>query len=464
MEELFRDNINVVYVPSSETNEGWKSFYSDFGVPTLTNSVDIEISEDDFICGEYNDCTEDYLTTECIVMVATWIFQNSSSYSIKLAKIENLKDVRILDVGHDIPVQYTLDLHGKIYEKDTVSAVFWDESKNIIYCNPNGADDFSMELASHIAQKLVPINDTCQLSDAIENYFGLTSLRRIERLNWNIPEEFKSWYDMEGRLLQDNFSDVELEIASPEMSAETECATNNIENEKSIEISVEKPDYATEIANSFNRAGKSQEENLKEDYIDEDDTPSEVALARRMSKQREKIAAIQHNKVFVQRDSSRASAAQQDDIVTSLRLPRSGEKKVRKLLESLDPDMKVRIFHPVDPQVRTFLEQEYSGKCQVCGKTFPMVNGRPRFMALHLIPRSSGGVSHNGNAICLCAEHFAQWQSATKYLPDLLRAVKEASLDDHPQINFELAGQQVTLTYTKRHFIDFKAILGKDSE
>lgn len=463
LEELFRDNINVAYIPAAESNDEWKKFYSDFGIPTLTDSVGIEILEDDFACGECRDCTEDYLTTECIVMVATWILQNSS-YSTYLAEIEKLKDVQILDVGHDIPVQYTLDLHGKIYEKDTVSAVFWDESKNIIYCNTNGSDDFCMELASHISQKLVSINAACKLSDAIENYFGQTSLHRIERLNWNIPEEFKSWYEMGGRLLQDNFSDVELEIASPEMSAETECATNNIENEKSIEISVEKPDYATEIANSFNRAGKSQEENLKEDYIDEDDTPSEVALARRMSKQREKIAAIQHNKVFVQRDSSRASAAQQDDIVTSLRLPRSGEKKVRKLLESLDPDMKVRIFHPVDPQVRTFLEQEYSGKCQVCGKTFPMVNGRPHFMALHLIPRSSGGVSHNGNAICLCAEHFAQWQSATKYLPDLLRAVKEASLDDHPQINFELAGQQVTLTYTKRHFIDFKAILGKDSE
>ena len=85
-------------------------------------------------------------------------------------------------------------------------------------------------------------------------------------------------------------------------------------------------------------------------------------------------------------------------------------------------------------------------------------------MALHLVPRSNGGISHNGNAICLCAEHFAQWQNAVKSLPDLLQAVKDASLNDQPQIKFELAGQQVSLTYTKRHFTDFMAILSENNQ
>ena len=459
-EDLFRDSINIVYIPPDGKNDEWKDFYHDFGVPALTESISIKISDDDFVHDELSDCTEDYLTSECVVMVSTWIFQNdSSSYTSNLALIEKLKDVRIFNVGRDIPVQYTLKLHDKIYEKDTLSKVFWDDRKNIIYCNTN-SDDIDGELAYHIAQKVVSTT-AVQLSDSIEHYFGETTLRRIERQKWNIPDEFKVWYEKGANQLQDNERGDEIEAISTKIDQKGEYAINCMGAEEKIKIQVENPDYAAEIVNAFNRADNSKEENIEKNHDDEANGLSDVAKARRYDKQREHIATMQHEEVVAQKDLSRAP---KDDIMTSLRLSRSSEKKVRKLFEALDPDMKVRIFYPVDPQVRTFLEQEYSGKCQVCGQTFPMTNGHPHFIALYLIPRSKGGLPHNGNAICLCAEHFAQWQNATKHLPDLRQAVKDASWADHPQIKFELAKQQVALTYTQRHFIDFKAILGEMNE
>ncbi|MGE3538651.1 MAG: sacsin N-terminal ATP-binding-like domain-containing protein [Candidatus Tectimicrobiota bacterium] len=112
-------------------------------------------------------------------------------------------------------------------------------------------------------------------------------------------------------------------------------------------------------------------------------------------------------------------------------------------------------------EARLFLYQQYQGRCQVTGKTFPMANGQSYFEALSLVSRlDAEHLNHPGNMLCLSAESAAKFLHARfEWLDDMETKVRQfkvasegGSVHDR-QMRIHLAGQEETITWSEPHFM-----------
>lgn len=122
-----------------------------------------------------------------------------------------------------------------------------------------------------------------------------------------------------------------------------------------------------------------------------------------------------------------------------------------------------------DPLVRAELTRWYSGKCQICGSSFYQRNGKPFFISHYMVPRrSSVAADAKGNAICLCANHFAQMLHGRRKSSNLL--IQLGSIDpanESFELKLELNGEDVSIKYNQQHAIALKAFYeatNKESE
>ena len=123
-----------------------------------------------------------------------------------------------------------------------------------------------------------------------------------------------------------------------------------------------------------------------------------------------------------------------------------------------------------NPMTKEALRKWYGGKCQICGKTWPKRNGEPYFVSAYLIHLKHGQwLDRPGNAICLCADHFAQWCYASKEpYNDIAKYILDQKLPQEDQnadllIEFKLLGERVRIKYCERHFLELQAMV-EDSD
>ncbi|MEA2103373.1 MAG: hypothetical protein U9P79_01855 [Candidatus Cloacimonadota bacterium] len=128
--------------------------------------------------------------------------------------------------------------------------------------------------------------------------------------------------------------------------------------------------------------------------------------------------------------------------------------------------VEIELLEGPDPKVRETLSQWYDGKCQICGNTWPKRNGEPYFTAAYLMERQNAKLMDTpANAVCLCAEHFAQWCHAAIEAPlDIMEQIKELRLPfedgkDELSIVFTLQGKDCEIKYCKKHFLDLKELI-----
>jgi len=118
-----------------------------------------------------------------------------------------------------------------------------------------------------------------------------------------------------------------------------------------------------------------------------------------------------------------------------------------------------RILDGPDSQVREMLYRWYSGKCQICGSTFYQSNGKPFFVSHYLASRKvSDAADTLGNAICLCANHFAQMLLGRVKSPDVLEQL--GSIDPTCEsfaLNLTFDGVPHAIRYNQKHAIALKA-------
>ncbi len=133
------------------------------------------------------------------------------------------------------------------------------------------------------------------------------------------------------------------------------------------------------------------------------------------------------------------------------------------------------ILEPVDPLVREKLLAWYGGRCQVCGcgKTWPKRDGSPFFIAAHLIDREHARLLDDpANAICLCADHFAQWRHAAvaarvpiaKQIAAWRLAGDGGSGEEPQRLRFSLLGEEVCLAYCDAHALALQQLLAVAQE
>ena len=115
---------------------------------------------------------------------------------------------------------------------------------------------------------------------------------------------------------------------------------------------------------------------------------------------------------------------------------------------------------------REFLEQEYQGRCQVTGQTFPKRTGGNYFEALSLVGRlDAEHLNDPGNMLCLCADVAAQFMYAEFAWLDSVeekilgfKAEKEGGTEEMRKISARVAGKALTIMWSERHFLRLCAL------
>jgi hypothetical protein len=156
---------------------------------------------------------------------------------------------------------------------------------------------------------------------------------------------------------------------------------------------------------------------------------------------------------------------------------RDPERYGQKLTETLDAalaDAKERRqvrLHVIrataaNQQARTFLYQQYGGRCQVSGSTFLKADGKYFFEAVSLVSRlGAEHLNHAGNMLCLSAEIAAMaMYGAFEWLDDLEQKIEgfrfssEGGTIDDRRIRIKLVDKERVITWTEQHFARLVAL------
>ena len=153
------------------------------------------------------------------------------------------------------------------------------------------------------------------------------------------------------------------------------------------------------------------------------------------------------------------------------RYRRNAEESVRESLKTHQESSSIVTFTVArnissNKIAREFLRQEYNGSCQVTGKTFHKRTGDNYYEALCLVGRiDTEYLNDAGNMLCLCPDIFARFMHASFEWIDSIeekilefRTEMEGGTIDMRQISANVAGEDVTITWSERHFIKLCAL------
>jgi hypothetical protein len=153
------------------------------------------------------------------------------------------------------------------------------------------------------------------------------------------------------------------------------------------------------------------------------------------------------------------------------RYRRTAEDAVRDALKTHNTSPRLVTFSVTRDRAsnklaREFLEQEYQGRCQVTGQTFPKRTGGNYFEALSLVGRlDAEHLNDPGNMLCLCADVAAQFMYAEFAWLDSVeekilgfKAEKEGGTEAMRKISARVAGRTLTITWSERHFLRLCAL------
>ena len=118
-----------------------------------------------------------------------------------------------------------------------------------------------------------------------------------------------------------------------------------------------------------------------------------------------------------------------------------------------------RVWDPKNPETRRFLYDEYGGECQICSYTFETRDGQNYFEAVHLVGRSLARfLDHPRNALCLCANHSAQFHAGEIATPedDIVAEVISSEESQPFDLDIMLCGEPQTITFTANHIDELR--------
>ncbi len=109
-----------------------------------------------------------------------------------------------------------------------------------------------------------------------------------------------------------------------------------------------------------------------------------------------------------------------------------------------------------------FLLNEYGGCCQMCDSTFEQRNGSPYFAIAHLVGRSHTKLLDDPrNALCLCANHWAQFKyGELKTLDEAILDQITTSEEEQPcDISIMLCKRPQVITFSANHISKLRALV-----
>lgn len=228
------------------------------------------------------------------------------------------------------------------------------------------------------------------------------------------------------RLIQDNSDIIEFLAIRPEM-------LERLRNELESATTQEEPtsaslDYRAELAAVFVRSGPQSPEVT--DAMDSNG-PVPNPERRRQKLQEEIQATREREPLLVDRFS---------------RVPR-------------------KVWESKNSVARTFLEEQYRGRCQICDFTFPERNGRAYFEGVYLVSRTRARwIDRAGNVLCLCANCSAKFVHGQVLADDLLRQIDDFRPSKEggtisPMLHIVLCGKSTDIRFTERHLLDLQQLV-----
>jgi hypothetical protein len=121
--------------------------------------------------------------------------------------------------------------------------------------------------------------------------------------------------------------------------------------------------------------------------------------------------------------------------------------------------------HPSNADARKLLYEEYNGRCQVTGITFPKASRNADgvaanyFEACSLLSYANAGyLNEAGNMLCVSADTMAKFKFASvELLEDLEKTIesfnKNNGQEENIAVRIRLAGEECSVTWSQRHFM-----------
>lgn len=122
-----------------------------------------------------------------------------------------------------------------------------------------------------------------------------------------------------------------------------------------------------------------------------------------------------------------------------------------------------RTWQARNPETRKFLEMEYEGRCQICDYTFEQKNKTYYFEAVHLISRISAQWADDPrNAVCLCANHSAQFLHGEHGTPvsEIIEQIALSTEGHGNHVSIMLCGEPQLVGFSEKHLTELRALLG----
>lgn len=205
-----------------------------------------------------------------------------------------------------------------------------------------------------------------------------------------------------------------------------------------------------------------------------------VEIAKAMAKKEAQRDAKQRKSLKQLIEEGNQDQEEPIDTIDGFEINPISEKALKKREQKLEEELAASMDHFIrvapgltftrkscNLEEKQFLEQEYDGKCQVCGKVIVKYNGEHYFEAINIIkynklPEKLEKSSKYGwNSLSLCPTHAAEYNYCSKVISSIYDQVMELNVvpgSEEPLIiNIELPkGKGRTIKYTPRHFLAMK--------
>jgi hypothetical protein len=467
LKKIFKSSgIAFAWRPKQDSFSDWKSLYNVLKVKYVSESVDIHFSGG---TGFEPKSKPNYLTNSAKILIGTHIREtHPEGYNrIVIEGILNSFLMLAETQAEDLKVAYNLDGH-KI---ETVCASFWVKSNNKILVVDGSPDRIKNEMAITIARGLMPYRPYRELAGNIERFLGASDWQyRVEKEGWGVPPEIQAWIN---NLNSENFATD---------SADTEAHVDGRKEVRTDENLIKTPDDSGKDQLESAQVYPPKENTNQLDTLDQrGSTPADtgLSLGRGTSGYARPKAGINFRSEMKKAFNRSGIMTLRHDpvdirgIVFDLERRRDREAEIHLLDKMEEPDPADRrrrternLLEPRDEIVRTYFEEWYNGKCQICGKTFPeRSDGRPYFVAGYIVPRKlARECDKQANALCLCADHFVKWQLGAVEADDFVAQVERLKLkskggEGNLPVRIKLCGEECSITFHEKHLLSLQELL-----
>ncbi|MBU1060550.1 MAG: hypothetical protein KJ804_19785 [Proteobacteria bacterium] len=492
-----------VWRPEKDSFSQWAPFYRAFNIPNISESVITELVDENtkFTINLNNE----FVTESTILMLSSWLREKDAKYYEKLfddGVFQSLFDLQEAKTDEAIEILFTLEKGYIRAEVEANYPVYWDQQNKILRINKQEKkSEIKRKISTELAKGLMKNRSYKDLSHWIELTLSAVNTERIDDEGWSIPREISKLFKPNTQQPDDETS------KNNETTSKEDIKASQPEGETSSSASKRSEYRDTESSqknssSNSNASGNNEEKQVKSPVDKKVEKNSDNGSQSDTVNDKENGSAdadhgnedvkdepVQNDdilekfeKAFNRNGETFLSEEYEDDDYfnegtvknPTRRRERSKAGHRERVINEPNHDERLRettrmIMEPADLATRAYLLNLYTGKCQICGSTFPQRSGSPFFIAGHIVERKYARLLDDpANTLCLCPQHFAQWRHGKVEAVDIIGQIRSKKTKsegaDDLALTIGLCGEECQIRYKEKHIVDLQAFLETISE